>query len=61
MAPKDVDPDTIFCNMLNKVFRDETHFSEYAQVQEMFGQEGIFRLLKKAGNDSVMKACQEGP
>lgn len=61
MAPKDVDADTILSNMLNIVFRDETHFSEYMQVREMFGQEGIFRLLKKAGSDSVMKACQEGP
>lgn len=59
MAPKDVDPDTILSNMLNTVFRDETHFLEYVQVRKMFGQEGIFRLLKKAGSNSVMKACQD--
>ena len=61
MAPKNVDPDAILSNMPNKVFRDETHFSEYVQVREMSGQEGIFRLLKKAGSGSLMKACQEGP
>ena len=49
MAPKDVDLDIILSNMLNIVFRDETHFSEYVQVREIFGQEGIFRLLKKLG------------